>query len=145
MVLKFIPAKSVRVSVRPDVVTAFNDGDQQRNQPIQNWRGQSGRVYAHRIYSLISCPPLGSVNYLLVHRYNDGTAAMLALGQTGSFSATANLAQLRHDAALCGANEIHVLIDEDLALSGEQIEQDLRAGQFNELIQELCDTAANAA
>ena len=67
-------------------------------QTFHYWRGASGRRYLHSVYSLIGCPALPRANYILVRRYQDGTRAALAFGQTRDETASLNLAHLRHQA-----------------------------------------------
>jgi hypothetical protein len=83
-------------------------------QAFHYWRGASGRRYLHSVYSLVGCPALPRANYILVRRFDDGTRAALAFGQTKDDAVTLNLAHLRHEGAKCGANEVHVhLLAED--------------------------------
>lgn len=96
------------------------------------WRGASGRAYAHRVYSLIACPPLPKATYALI-RYEQGLRQVLHIGVASSESATLNLAAIRQRGAQLGANEVHVCFadaaDADRALAA----CDLRAGQFGAL------------
>ncbi len=112
---------------------------------VQYWRGKSGRRYLHRVYSLLDCPALPEVNYILVQRSPKNGCLTLAVGQTVEPCGSANLAAVRHQAALRGANEIH--IHQPAAGSGGRdfIEQDLRAAQFEALIAQLQTQVANGS
>lgn len=72
------------------------------------WRGQAGQRHLFSVYSLIECPPLAPVAYLLVRRGADGRRDILASGSVEHAHATLNLAALRYQGATLGANEVHV-------------------------------------
>jgi hypothetical protein len=108
-------------------------------QAFHYWRGASGRRYLHSVYSLIGCPALPRANYILVRRYDDGTRAALAFGQTRDETASLNLAHLRHQGAKCGANEVHIHLLAETAEARAQVEADLVAAHSRKL------AAANAA
>ena len=72
------------------------------------WQGASGRDYAHRVYSLIECPPLCKAAYVLVRRYAQGRCRVLRIGLGQSDAPTLNLAAVRQKGAQAGANEVHV-------------------------------------
>ena len=96
------------------------------------WRGASGRVYAHRVYGLIDCPPLPPAGYILVRREGDGRRRPLRIGVGTSDAPTLNLAEIRRRGAEAGANEVHV------CLGGSDAERrliacDLRAGLLGTL------------
>lgn len=108
-------------------------------QAFHYWRGASGRRYLHSVYSLIGCPALPRANYILVRRYDDGTRAALAFGQTKDETASLNLAHLRHQGAKCGANEVHIHLLADTADARSEVEADLLAAHTRRL------ATANAA
>lgn len=115
------------------------------DRQFQYWRGKSGHRYLHRVYSLLDCPALPKANFILVQRSAENGCLTLAVGQTVEPCGSANLASLRHQAALRGANEIHI---HQLAQDADErdfIEQDLRGAQFEELISDLKSGAANGA
>ena len=123
-----------------------------REPRFQAWRGKSGTCYLHRVYSLLDCPALPEANFILVKRDADQGCLTLAVGQTSEPCGSANLASLRHHAALRGANEIHIFQQASAASKtheGRQardfIEQDLRAAQFEQLITDLKAGAANSS
>jgi hypothetical protein len=108
-------------------------------QAFHYWRGASGRRYLHSVYSLVGCPALPRANYILVRRFDDGTRAALAFGQTKDDAVTLNLAHLRHEGAKCGANEVHIHL---LAENGDAralVEADLVSAHTRRI------AAANAA
>lgn len=102
-------------------------------QAFHYWRGASGRRYLHSVYSLIGCPALPRANYILVRRYDDGTRAALAFGQTRDETASLNLAHLRHQGAKCGANEVHIHLLAETAEARAQVEDDLIAAHSRRL------------
>jgi hypothetical protein len=108
-------------------------------QAFHYWRGASGQRYLHSVYSLIGCPALPRANYILVRRYDDGTRAALAFGQTRDETASLNLAHLRHQGAKCGANEVHIHLLADTADARTRVEADLLAAHTRRL------ATANAA
>ena len=108
-------------------------------QAFHYWRGASGRRYLHSVYTLIGCPALPRANYILVRRFEDGSRAALAFGQTRDDTASLNLAHLRHRGAKCGANEVHIHLLAESADSRALVEADLVAAHTRRL------AAANAA
>ncbi|MBC8020330.1 MAG: hypothetical protein H7X78_03850 [Methyloceanibacter sp.] len=108
-------------------------------QAFHYWRGASGRRYLHSVYTLIGCPALPRANYILVRRFEDGSRAALAFGQTRDDTASLNLAHLRHQGAKCGANEVHIHLLAESTDSRALVEADLVAAHTRRL------AAANAA
>ncbi len=154
MVFNLRPAEPARLSRNVQSSRATQPKRQKGKRPplmtsACDWRGQSGRIYRHTVYTLLSCPALTAANYLLVYRRADGTRILLAADYTVGVCGSENLAHLRHEAALRGANEIHILdgelSDEAARLDRQQIAQDVRSGQFNALIRELKTSVANLA
>jgi hypothetical protein len=72
------------------------------------WRGRSGRVYAHTVFTLIGCPAPAAASYLLVRRMDDGRRLLLEAGHTRSTIDTLNLADIRRRGAELEANEVHL-------------------------------------
>ena len=100
------------------------------------WGGASGTRYVHAVYSLIECPPLPRVLYLLVHRDSHGKREILHIASAENDAPTLNLARIRQRGAQLGANEVHVhFLAEDEA-QRRLVTCDLRAGQFGELCAE---------
>ena len=97
------------------------------------WSGASKERYVHTIYSLFDCPELPRANYMLVHRAADGRRSILEIGQTRHRNGSENLAMIRHNAAVLGANEVHIHYLPDSERARELVEFDLRAGQFGTL------------
>jgi hypothetical protein len=105
-----------------------------RDQPgsshnFEFWGGASGLRYVHTIYSLLECPELPRANYMLVRRDATGRVHVLRVGCLVHKASSLNLAEVRHNGAKLGANEVHVHL---LARSDEQrrqIELDLSAAQ----------------
>ena len=89
------------------------------------WRGASGHRYLHSVYSLIGCPALPQVNYILVRRREDGTREPLAFGQTKGDANSLNLALLRHEGAKRGANEVHIHLLAETPETRDAVEADL--------------------
>lgn len=77
---------------------------------VEGWIGASGQRYTHLVYGLIDCPVVPKANYVLIHRERDGRREVLKVGRASHEAPTLNLAQIRHEGALLGANEIHVCI-----------------------------------
>jgi hypothetical protein len=101
--------------------------------PCQHvWRGASGRLYAHRVYGLIGCPPLPPAGYILVRRDAEGRRTPLRIGLGTSDAPTLNLAEIRRLGAQAGANEVHVLLDPSPA-GRRLIACDLRAALLGTL------------
>jgi hypothetical protein len=101
--------------------------------PCQHvWRGASGRLYAHRIYGLIDCPPLPPAGYILVRRDAEGRRTPLRIGLGTSDAPTLNLAEIRRLGAQAGANEVHVRLDPSAA-ERRLIACDLRAALLGTL------------
>jgi len=102
-------------------------------QRFEFWRGASKERYVHTIYDLYDCPDLPQANYMLVRRDADGDCEILRIGQTESRHGSENLASIRHNAALLGANEVHVHLLPETPHDRDLVELDLRAGQFGTL------------
>lgn len=75
---------------------------------LADWAGASGRRYQHLVYELIECPLAPKANYILARRDAQGRMTVLKVGRTIHDAPTLNRAQLRHEAALLGANEVHL-------------------------------------
>jgi hypothetical protein len=101
------------------------------------WRGASGRLYAHCVYGLIECPPLPAASYVLVRRDPNGRRTALRIGVGTSNAPTLNLAQVRQQGALVGANEVHVLFGSASDDERRLVACDLRAGLFGTLAAEI--------
>ncbi len=97
---------------------------------LQHWVGSSGKRYIHTVHTLLGCPELPAVNYLLVRRSNDGGQTVLAAGHAKSAAESLNLAEIRRLGATLGANEVHVHMLAQSTDEAKVIEQDLRAGQI---------------
>lgn len=100
------------------------------NSALQFWTGASGTRYIHTIHSLLACPELPAVNYLLVHRETSGVQKVLAAGHTAHDAPSLNLAEIRRHGATLGANEVHVHMLADSASSAKVIEHDLKQAQL---------------
>jgi hypothetical protein len=93
------------------------------------WSGASGRRYVHTIYNLVECPALPQGNYVLVNRDALGSRTALSVGRLTHEASTLNLAEIRHQGSMLGANEVHVHL---LAGTGKQsklVEHDLKCCQ----------------
>ena len=97
------------------------------------WCGASGRRYAHKVYSLIECPPLPMGSYVLVRRDEHGVCTALHVGMSQYEAPTLNLAHVRQQGALAGANEVHVLVDATSFAERKLMACDLRTGLFGTL------------
>jgi hypothetical protein len=95
---------------------------------LVEWHGASGRIYQHIVYSLIDCPRIPEVNYVLARRGADGERSVLKIGRTEHNAQTLNLARIRHEGALLGANEVHLYVIARTDTERAQIEFDLTAG-----------------
>lgn len=93
------------------------------------WSGVSGRRYVHTIYSLLECPTLPQGNYILVRREDSGARTVLAVGRLTHDASTLNLAEIRHQGSMLGANEVHVHLLAGTSKQSQQIEHDLRSWQ----------------
>ncbi|KUO62686.1 MAG: hypothetical protein APF80_10275 [Alphaproteobacteria bacterium BRH_c36] len=134
-VLKFRSIKADSVSGGKPAGEKTGD---QRSGPVstadssaqQFWIGASGARYIHTIHSLLYCPELPAVNYLLVRRDSLGVQTVLAAGHTAHYAPSLNLAEIRRHGATLGANEVHVHMLADNVSSAKVIEQDLKAAQL---------------
>jgi hypothetical protein len=106
---------------------------QEVRAPQHLWRGASGRSYRHIVYSLVACPPLPKVSYLLVHRDQSDQRHVLHIGSGESDTSTLNLARLRQRGATLGANEVHVHFVAAPAHQRRLVVCDLRVAQFGAL------------
>jgi hypothetical protein len=105
-----------------------------RRSPRQHvWRGASGRLYAHHVYTLIECPPLPAAGYILVRRDEQGRHTPLRVGVGVSCAPTLNLAEIRQRGAQAGANEVHVRLDAASDAERRLVACDLRAGLLGTL------------
>jgi len=75
---------------------------------LVEWGGASGRQYQHLVYELIECPLAPKTNYVLARRDAGGHTTILKVGRASHDAPTLNRAQMRHEAALLGANEVHL-------------------------------------
>jgi hypothetical protein len=103
---------------------------------IHFWRGASGQRHLHTVYSLIECPALPKVSYLLVRRESDGSRRVLHIGCGDSDAPSLNLAKVRQRGATLGANEVHVSFLAESDDARRLLACDLRAGQFGALSSE---------
>ena len=92
------------------------------------WRGASGKPYLHLVYTLMGCPAVPRANYVLVRRDDDGQRVALAFGQTQDDDVSLNRANLRHEGAKCGVNEVHIHLLADTPEARDAVETDLRSG-----------------
>jgi hypothetical protein len=97
---------------------------------LQFWIGASGARYIHTVHSLINCPEVPHVNYLLVRKEDCGFQTVLAAGHTTHHAASLNLAEIRRLGATLGANEVHVHMLAGDDRQAKVIEHDLRASQI---------------
>jgi hypothetical protein len=95
---------------------------------LVEWQGASGRIYQHIVYSLVECPRVPEVNYVLARHDVNGERRVLKIGRTEHDAQTLNLARIRHDCALLGANEVHLFVIARTDTERAQIEFDLDAG-----------------
>ena len=95
---------------------------------LVDWQGASGRTYQHIVYSLIDCPRIPEVNYVLARRDTNGERRVLKVGRTEHDAQTLNLARIRQEGALLGANEVHLYVIARTDTERAQIEFDLAAG-----------------
>jgi len=93
------------------------------------WSGASGRRYVHTIYSLVECPLLPQGNYVLVRRDGHGLRTVLAVGRLTHDASTLNLAEIRHQGSMLGANEVHVHLLAGTSKQSKLVEHDLKSCQ----------------
>ena len=101
------------------------------DQAFHYWRGASGRRYLHSVYSLVGCPALPQANFILVRRHDDGSREALMFGNTKNDAMSLNLADLRHEGAKIGANEVHIHLLADTARARTFVEADLTAAHLH--------------
>jgi hypothetical protein len=109
-------------------------GDQADTATLQFWIGASGKRYIHTVHSLIDCPEVPHVNYLLVRKEDCGFQTVLAAGHTTNRATSLNLAEIRRLGATLGANEVHVHMLAGDDKQAKVIEHDLRASQLQSSI-----------
>ena len=97
------------------------------------WDGASGRRYVHTVYSLLECPPVPQVTYLLARREKDGSCQVLRVASAESSAPTLNLAQIRQAGATLGANEVHMYFLAETQGHRRLVSCDLRAALFGSL------------
>jgi len=85
------------------------------------------------VYALIECPPLPAASYVLVRRDDSGRRTALRVEIGTSDAPTLNLAQVRHEGAKAGANEVHVRFGAASDAERQLVACDLRAGLFGTL------------
>lgn len=93
------------------------------------WSGASGRRYVHTIYSLVECPVLPQGNYVLVRHNGRGQRTVLSIGRLTHDAETLNLAEIRHQGSMLGANEVHVHLLAGGTKQSKLIEHDLKSRQ----------------
>jgi hypothetical protein len=99
-------------------------------RPSEFWRGHSGRLYRHEVYTLLTCPGPTRGVYVLASRDARGRAVPVFTGVAGSAAPTLNLAHIRRRAVTLGASEVHILEIPQAtgSLRLRRIVHDLRAG-----------------
>ncbi len=117
--------------------------EEQITQPFHYWRGASGERYLHTVFSLVNCPLVPKVNYILVQRAADGTRRPLYIGRTVSNADSLNLAHLRHKAASLAANEIHIHFLSETERARAGVEADLAVRQLGRTVMTRECSAAN--
>ncbi len=136
-VLKFRQAKKQAAKPASDTTSqscaASTTVDEARldTSDLQFWIGASGARYIHTVHSLIDCPEVPHVNYLLVRKEDCGFQTVLAAGHTTHHAASLNLAEIRRLGATLGANEVHVHMLARDDRQAKVIEHDLRASQIH--------------
>src|SRR5262245_23569640 len=93
------------------------------------WRGASDRRYVHTIYNLVECPALPQGNFILVHRDGRGHLTVLSICRLTHDAETLNLAEIRHQGSMLGANEVHVHLLAGSSTQSKLIEHDLKSRQ----------------
>lgn len=95
---------------------------------LREWVGFSGRRYLHIVYGLVECPSVPKVNYTLVRRDPQGRETILRVGRASHEAPTLNLAQIRQEGALLGANEVHLHVLARSEAERVMVEFDLAGG-----------------
>jgi hypothetical protein len=90
----------------------------------------------HSVFSLIECPPLPRMAYVLVRHDANGERHALHIASGQSDAPTLNLAHIRQRGATLGANEVHVYVPAATDDERHLVVCDLRAGQFGALAEE---------
>lgn len=108
--------------------------DGEIEQSFHYWRGESGQRYLHTVFPLIDCPLMAAVNYILVHRGADGVRRPLDVGRTSGASESLNLAKLRMQAAVLGANEVHIHFMAETPGARARVEADVAARQLGRTV-----------
>jgi len=93
-----------QIEAVPQVGTGLPSADAQ----LEIWHGASGKPFLHLAYSLIQCPAMPKANYLLVRRGADGVRSVLKVGRVSHDAPSLNLAQIRQEGAILGAQEVHL-------------------------------------
>ena len=108
------------------------------------WKGTSDRRYLHTVFDLKHCPPLPRINYILVHRDEEGRRTPLHVGYTVRESSSLNLAHLRQKGASLGANEVHIHLLTESDVERKLIEFDLRTLAVTSSIRRMHLSPANS-
>lgn len=120
---RFARARPARVQLPPVVQGLAKDLPSR----IHFWRGASGQRHLCTVYGLFECPPLPNAVYLLVRRAGDGRREVLCVGRAEDDFPTLNLAAVRQQSALLGANEVHVSFSGADADRRDRLAADLEA------------------
>lgn len=113
-----------------DVSVPFSSPIEDDSASMQFWVGASGQRYIHTVHSLLLCPEIPAVNYLLIHRTENGEQKVLAAGHTIHDAPSLNLADVRKHGATVGANEVHIHLLADSVNAAKLIEHDLKQAQL---------------
>ncbi|MEM7775674.1 MAG: hypothetical protein AAF732_08700 [Pseudomonadota bacterium] len=105
---RFEQLSDVLSGLSDSVDTSVDVGENEGADTFEFWVGASGRSYVHSVYSLVDCPELPKVNYILAHRDDMGECDVLHIGQTSAQARSLNRAAIRQIASQIGANEVHV-------------------------------------
>ncbi|MFZ4807788.1 MAG: hypothetical protein ACOYLQ_11060 [Hyphomicrobiaceae bacterium] len=100
---------------------------------FQFWSGASRAAYVHTAYRLIDCPDVPPSVVVLVKVAPSGRRTVLDVIRVESAAPSLNLAQIRHQGAVLGADEVHVHMLAADRGTRRVVELDLKAGLLRTL------------
>jgi len=100
---------------------------------FQFWSGASRAAYVHTAYRLIDCPDVPPSVVVLVKVAPSGRRTVLDVIRVESIAPSLNLAHIRHQGAVLGADEAHVHMMAADRGTRRVVELDLKAGLLRTL------------
>lgn len=103
------PSQTTRRAL-PSALHAQEDASGLPPLRLHFWLDASGQQHLATVHSLIHCPAMPASVALLVRRDALGRRELRAVQHLDDAQTSLNLAQVRHNGACLGANEVHLLM-----------------------------------